>query len=462
MTFAPFKSVSSRLKRIPCAMTVAGSDSSGGAGIEADLKTFCALGVHGACVVTAVTSQNTRGVYDIYPVDPDAVKRQMETILEDIHVDSVKTGMLYSKEVINVVSEMIDKYDLKAVVDPVLSAGTGDPLIVEDGLDALVKILLPKAKVATPNIIEAEVILKTSIRNLEDAKDAAKKIAQLGPKTVVLKGGHLKLCDDKVYDVVCLEDGAIKIFEKKRVLGEFHGLGCVFSAAIAGHMALGSNLKDAVERAEGLISEVILNPCKIGHGRAIINPVDNIYRKSERFQSLLEVQKAIEIIESRSELSPFIAEVGTQIGMAIPFASNFDDVAAVEGRIVKVRGKPKAVGQVCFGASRHIASVILAVMEYNPEMRAALNLRYDRGLIEAFKKAGYRISCFDRRLEPATAKEVEGSTLDWGVREAIRSLGGVPDVIFDLGDVGKEPMIRVIGKTASDVLHKTLEALKHL
>jgi len=173
-----------------------------------------------------------------------------------------------------------------------------------------------------------------------------------------------------------------------------------------------------------------------------------------------DVNSAIKMIESRSEFLLHIANVGTQVAMALPYASNFWQVAAVEGRIKKAAKKPKAIGSVKFGASTHMASVVLTAMRYDPNIRAALNLHYTPKLVEAFKNAGFIVTSFDRKKEPMRVKAVEGGTLAWGTDQAIRNLGRVPDVIFDVGELGKEPMIRVLGVSATDVVTKALRALR--
>ncbi|RLI36527.1 bifunctional hydroxymethylpyrimidine kinase/phosphomethylpyrimidine kinase, partial [Candidatus Bathyarchaeota archaeon] len=228
-------------------MTIAGSDSGGGAGVEADLKTFSALGVYGTCVVTAVTAQNTLGVYGIHPIPPDFVRRQIEAVMEDVGVDVAKTGMLYSGEVVRVVSEAIDRYGLRVVVDPVLRAGSGDPLMRVEDVEVLRECMVPRATVLTPNRYEAEVLSGVEIRGLRDAEEAARELARLGAEAVVLKGGHL---EGEVVRDILYHDGRFRSFEKPRFDLEPHGGGCVFSAAIAGYLALGEDIPGAVEKAE--------------------------------------------------------------------------------------------------------------------------------------------------------------------------------------------------------------------
>jgi len=447
------------IKEVSCAMTIAGSDSGCGAGIEADLKTFASLGVFGTCAITAVTAQNTLGIFEVFPVPARVVKSQIEAVLEDIEVRAVKTGMLCSKEIMEVVSEAIRRYGLNAVVDPVFQAGSGEPLIRKTDSQALTDLMVPRALVLTPNRDEAELIAKMEIRSLEEMKEAAENISSLGPKAVVIKGGHLE--GDKVYDLLYFE-GASKVFEKPRIEVKPHGGGCVFSSAIAGYLALGNDVANAVEKAEVLILEAVKYSFKVGGGRTPVNPMAHLNNEAERFRVLKDVADAVEVIEAHPEFLPWIAEVGTQVGMAVPYAANLDDVAAVEGRIVRLGKSATAVGCVKFGVSRHIARIILTVMKYDPKVRSAVNLRYDPRIVEAFIKTGSKVSSFDRTLEPAEKKLLEGETLAWGTEEAINRLGEVPDAIYDLGEVGKEPMIRVLGPSASETVKKALKALSYL
>jgi len=444
-------------REVPCALTIAGSDSSGGAGIEADLKTFAALKVFGTCAITAVTAQNTQGVYDIHPIPPRMVERQIEVVLEDIPVKAAKTGMLYSKEIADAVAGALDRHELQVVVDPVFRAGTGSLLICEEEKEDLIEAFVTRSFVSTPNKYEAEDMAQMRIRTIDDMKKAASKISRLGAKAVVVKGGHLN--GEDVKDVLYY-DREFKVFTKPRVEVEAHGGGCTFSAAIAAYLALDYDVVGAVTNAEEFIHNAITFGSKVGKGRVPVNPVANLFNDAEKHEVLEDVFAAAKMIEDHSEFSPYVAEVGTQIAMALPYASTKWHVAAVEGRIVKLDKRVRAVGCARFGVSDHVARIVLTAMRHNPSKRAALNLRYDQDLVEAFKKLGQVVSSFDRRLEPPEVKAAEGVTLIWGVNEVIKAAGRVPDVVYDLGEVGKEPMIRVLGSSAMDVVEKSLASIK--
>ncbi len=438
-------------------MTIAGSDSCGGAGIEADLKTFAALGVFGTCAITAVTAQNTQGVYDILPTPPHIVERQIAVVLEDIPVKAAKTGMLCSKEIMKTVAKALNRHELRVVVDPVFRAGTGSLLIREEDKEALIETVIPRSFVITPNKHEAEDIAQTKIRTIDDMKKAASNISKLGAKAVVVKGGHLDGMD--VTDILHY-DGEFKVFTKPRIEVEAHGGGCTFSAAIAAYLALDYDVVEAVTKAEEFMQNAMAFGSRVGKGRVPVNPMASLFNEAERHRVLEDVFAAAKMIEDHSEFLPYIAEVGTQVAMALPYASTTRHVAAVEGRIVKFGERMRAVGCARFGASDHVARVVLTAMKHDPLKRAALNLRYSQDLVEAFKNLGRVVSSFDRRLEPPKVKATEGATLVWGVEQTIKAAGRVPDVVYDLGEVGKEPMIRVLGNSALDVVEKALESIK--
>ena len=448
-----------RLRRVPCALTIAGSDSSGGAGIEADLKTFAALQVYGTCAITAVTAQNTREVYAIFPMQADVVKKQVETILADFQISALKTGMLYTQENVNTVADLIGKSRLKAVVDPVFVAGSGKRLILDDALDVLLRRLMPKALVVTPNIPEAEMITGVKIATVDDMKNAAVSIAKLGPKAVVIKGGHLKR--GIVTDIFYFRN-KFQSYTKPRIEVKAHGSGCTFSAAITAYLAKELRVPQAVAMAEQFMKDALTHHLNVGRGRPPVNPLALLYNEAEKFRVIEEISATVRIIENSPEFAPYIPEVGTQVAMALPFASSPQEVAAIEGRIIRLADRPKAVGLIRFGASSHMARVILTAMHYDPTFRAAMNIRHAPELITAFKNLKFNISSFDRKLELPEVKVIEGGTLTWGVEQAIKETKEMPSVIFDLGEVGKEPMIRVLGKTATEVVLKTFSAINAL
>jgi hydroxymethylpyrimidine/phosphomethylpyrimidine kinase len=253
------------------ALTIAGSDSGGGAGIQADLKTFQELSVFGMSAITAVTAQNTLGVHGVYPMTPEAVVQQIQAIGEDIGTNAVKTGMLFSSNIIEAVSEQVRKYKWEnLVVDPVMIAKGGASLLQQEAIFAMKTYLLPLAKVITPNIPEAEVLTGMSIRSADDKKEAALKLCQLGVQTVVIKGGH---DEDESASTDLLYDGCeFYTFTNKRIpTKNTHGTGCTFSAALTAELAKGAVVYDAVLTAKEFIQAAIEDGIEIGHGHGPTN-----------------------------------------------------------------------------------------------------------------------------------------------------------------------------------------------
>ncbi|MBW1959830.1 MAG: bifunctional hydroxymethylpyrimidine kinase/phosphomethylpyrimidine kinase [Deltaproteobacteria bacterium] len=261
------------------ALTIAGSDSSGGAGIQADIKTFQALGVFAMSAVTAVTVQNTQKVYAVQEIKPEIVRDQILCLFEDAAIDAVKIGMVSSIQLIETIASSLKAVDLPPVVlDPVMISKSGYRLLNQDAQQALVNELFPLAEVVTPNIYEAEALVGETIKGLEEMKDVAKKILSLGAKKVVVKGGHLGggLSTDIVYNGAkyrCLESPR---FETKNT----HGTGCTFSSAIAANLALGKGFFDAVELAKKYITVAIEHSLSIGKGHGPTHHFFDLYTKA--------------------------------------------------------------------------------------------------------------------------------------------------------------------------------------
>ena len=240
------------------ALTIAGSDSGGGAGAQADLKTFAALGVHGACALTAVTAQNTAEVRGVVALEPAFVRLQIETVLDDFDVRAAKTGMLANAGVVAAVAALAARGVLPhLVVDPVLVTSSGHPLLEPEGVTAYLELLLPHATVATPNLREAAVLGGTAVEELADLGariEVAEKIRAAGPAWVVVKGGHLA---DSADDVVAGPDGTVVLEGPRVASGNDHGTGCTLSAATAANLALGRSVPDALAAAKAFVTQAL-------------------------------------------------------------------------------------------------------------------------------------------------------------------------------------------------------------
>ncbi|ARK21561.1 MULTISPECIES: bifunctional hydroxymethylpyrimidine kinase/phosphomethylpyrimidine kinase [Sporosarcina] len=257
---------------IQVAMTIAGSDSGGGAGIQADLKTFQELGVFGTSAITAVTAQNTLGVQDVYPVQADGVIAQMKAVLDDFDVKACKTGMLFSAEIITAVASLLKEYPpIPLVIDPVMIAKGGHSLLQQQAIEALKEQLIPLATVITPNIPEAEVLTDMKICTDEEIQLAAEKLIQLGANAVVIKGGHRSdVLDAK--DYYADADGqSFTVTTPWIQTKDTHGTGCTFAAALTAFLARGYSLPDSVAEAKQFIQAAIENGLQLGSGHGPTN-----------------------------------------------------------------------------------------------------------------------------------------------------------------------------------------------
>jgi len=440
------------------ALTIASSDSGGGAGIQADLKTFAALGVHGTSAIVAITAQNTRSVVAIEELSSAIIRKQIVAVAQDMGIGAAKTGMLYSPEIIITVSKLVKRYGFQLVVDPVMVSKSGSTLLKDEAIDVLIKELLPLATLVTPNVPEAERIAGHRITSLEEARAAAKTIAdRTGARAVLVKGGHLEGPEsiDSLY-----YEGRWDTYSSQRIISKMtHGTGCTFSAAITAELAKGADLRSAAQLAKRFVSQAIEYALPIGSGHGPVNPSSWVLIPSERQATIESIVEGVRMLESSPTFASLIPEVQTDIVMAmpVPYCRGIGDIAGIPGRIIRIEGRARASSFPMFGASSHMARVVLKVMEYDANVRAAANIRYAEPLIRIAKELGYLAVFYDRRMEPKKYREIEGATLPWVVEGAIKSAGRVPDMIYDKGDIGKEAMIRVLGVDARDVAGKILK-----
>jgi hydroxymethylpyrimidine/phosphomethylpyrimidine kinase len=443
------------MKRV---LTIAGSDSGGGAGIQADLKTITVLGGYGMSVITALTAQNTVGVQAILELPLDFVEKQIDSVISDIGADAVKTGMLSSSEVVALVARKIREHRLKRVViDPVMVAKSGDALLKEEAQRTLREKLIPLALVVTPNIPEAAALCGFEVNSRETMRQAAAKIHKMGARNVLVKGGHL---EGEIVDILFDGKDFHEYFTKRVATKNTHGTGCTFASAIATELAKGNPVQESISRAKAFMTAAIRSSLSLGKGHGPINPYALIAREAGRFHVIESLQKAFKILKNK-EVGNLIPEVQSNLGYALPHAETKEDVAAFPGRITRLEDSIAIVSGPAFGASRHIAKIILTLMRQNPDMRSTMNLRFSEEIISACQGAGMEVRSFDRAQEPAHIREREGSSLEWGTGVVLEE-GMVPDIIFDRGDLGKEPMVRVIGRNPEEVVRKVLKIQKYL
>lgn len=266
-------------------LTIAGSDSCGGAGIQADLKTFSANGVYGMSVITAITAQNTMGVFKVQDIDEEIIGAQIDAIFEDINVDAVKIGMVSKISTINIISEKLRKYKPKnLVLDPVMISKSGYSLLKPESKSALIKKLIPLAYVITPNVPEALEIIsevtseKVEIKTIEDMEFAAREIYKLGCKNVFLKGGHME--GNTAVDILYDGENIYKFYAERINTKNTHGTGCTISSAIASNLALGFSIEESIKRAKDYITTAIIHSLDIGHGVGPTNHFYELYKKA--------------------------------------------------------------------------------------------------------------------------------------------------------------------------------------
>ncbi len=418
-------------------LLVAGLDPGGGAGLKADIETVSALGEHPLPVLTAVTYQNPSEVRGYHTLPPEVVREGIRAVKESFEIKAVKIGMVGNSEITKVVKEETSGF--VRVFDPVLSSSTGRKLI--DNVEAL-KTLIP-GSIVTPNVPEAEALTGLKIRSVNDMKEAANRIAEeLGAEAVVVKGGHLNLTD------VLYWNGEFYEFPGEKVEGFTHGTGCAFSSALATFLAKGFELPKAVESAKRFVEGAI----RFSKEEAkAVNPLWELERDAYRWRAREELERALrELVTLGEIINPYVPEVGTNFALATPFG----EVFAVKGRIVRYGKTVKPVGPVELDASDHLRRALLKMREFYPEIRAVLNLRYSEELVEKAKRLGLVVSFYDRREEPEEVKRAEKGTMEWGIETAVKRAGKRPDVVYHLGDWGKEPMILIFGRDAREVVER--------
>jgi hydroxymethylpyrimidine/phosphomethylpyrimidine kinase len=467
----------------PVALTIASSDSSGGAGIQADLKAFASVGVHGSCVIVAITAQNiSEGVSSIHELPLAIIEAQFDAVINEFKIGAIKTGMLYSPEVVELISTKLQVYrsanNIPLIVDPVLVATTGKDLAKgTQYIDAIKKYLIPQATILMPNLHEAGELLERDVMSFDDMELACTELAKgLGCENVLLKGGHAytdshsKTLTKDAVDILYRNSNGIpdrdrfSNFSAPRFPNDYHGSGCTFSSLITAYMVKGSELELAIGQAKRKITELIGSGYLLtvpGESKNAIELEDFAEADSDRNQVLEKLNDGI--IKLKQMLSPnvipiIMPEVGINFGYAIPLAITKKDICALEGRLVRLGESRVAIpGTLTFGASQHVAAIILAAMKFDKNFRSVMNIKYRKKVIKAVFKAGLSAGSFDRTEEPDDV-----STMEWGTEKVVKELGKVPDVIYDEGGIGKEPMVRIFGHNPQDVLNKLERIIEQL
>ena len=443
--------------KINSALSIAGSDPSGGAGIQADIKTFSSLGVYGCSAITAITVQNTWKIIEVFPIPSEIVMKQIKLILEDVKIDSIKIGMVYDESIISAIYDILKNENIPIIIDPIFTSTSGQNLIRPEAMQVFKKKLLTIATITTPNIKEAIKLSEIKINTKEDIKKALLKIKDLGAKNVIIKGAggerEREHYGSKESIDTLIEDN-LKITEYSNPLltiPENHGSGCNFSAALSAFISQGHEIPRACYLANEFVNKALQNLLHIGTGNPVVDTSITTSLSSFKFQVVEELAKAIKELEEIKGMGRLIPETQSNFAYAIPNATNIMEVAGVKGRIVKLdEKKVKASSSIEFGASKHIASAVISYMTINPTIRAGFNLKYDKKIIELLRSF-LKISEYERQLEPSEFKEKEGYTIPWGIKEALRKEPNA-NVIYHTGDFGKEPIIIVFGQNPKEIM----------
>lgn len=448
------------MTNLPCILTIAGSDSGGGAGIQADLKTISMQGCFGMSVITALTAQNSRGVTGIHAPEPDFVALQLKTVLDDFPVAAAKTGMLFSSGIIEAVADVLASKDFPLVVDPVCVSQSGHRLLQEDAVEALKARMIPLADLLTPNRPEAELLAGIPINTPDDAQRAIKRLLEMGAGAVLLKGGHFEkgeLADGQMADWLGVS-GAEPIVMPQRMVhtNHTHGTGCTLSAAIASGLGLGLELRDAVVSGQEYLNLGLRAGFGPGSGYGPPNHLAPLLRARKERSVLAELETAAKELSRAEGMNSLVPESGLNIAQALPWSVEASDVAAFEGAIVAASsGRLMIPGGAAFGVAPELANVLLGVMEGNQEVRCACIVGVDSVVFAAMREEGLGVH------EAACIGEVVPEGFAGALPHALSEVG-VADVVCLDGALDRKARAVVLGTDALDVVSKCIRVATRL
>ena len=417
-------------------LSIGGSDTSSGAGIQSDIKTFENHGVYGFTVITAITSQNTKKISKILPISSKIIKSQLESILTDFKIDVIKIGMLYDSSIIKAVNSIIKKQTCPIVVDPIIKSTTKTILLKKSAIKDYKKMIIPLATIITPNREESKILSGYS-----SVMDAARKIQQLGAKNVIITGSNesKKMIEDFVLES---KNNYILKGEKINIIN--HGSGCNYSASIASSLALKRSIHDAAQYAKEYVFQSIKNSRNLGKG------INIAYKKISQMQN--ELSDSITDFQNIKNVSNLIPECQTNFVFSKIRPKKIENVLGISGRLVRAGNNVIQAGDLVFGGSRHVATAVIEVSKKFPEIRSAINIKYDPKILTKAKKRKMSVLSYDRKKESKNSKLKENSSISWGVSNCLKL--EMPDIIYHKGDLGKEPMIIVFGTTPAEVVRK--------
>ena len=439
-------------------LIIAGFDPGGGAGLQQDLKVATLSGVYGLTVATALTVQNSQGVQAVQAVAPEVVAAQLEAVSSDFPVAAVKLGMLANAAIVAAVAASLKRLGPAPVVlDPVLAAGGGFPLLDEAGVSAMREELFPLTFLLTPNAPEAARLTGLKIKTPQDLEEAARRLQALGPRWVLAKGGHL---EGTPVDVLTDGHNSYHLAGPRLAAPNHHGSGCVLASACAAGLARGLPLPEAVTEARTLTFQALKHGLPLGRGAGPVNPYAPWARSLSRFQVLQDLQAAAARLQAE-DLSPLIPESMSNLAFATPYAEGPQDVAAFPGRLVKSAAGLLIPAPPAFGASPELTALILTVAASYPEWRSAMNIRFLTDMTELAPILHLRMtSCGGPGREPERDWDRSGGTLEMEAAASLKPGEAPPDLICDQGGWGREAQVHILGPTPMAVAEKAL-ALKY-
>ena len=429
-------------------LSIGGSDPSSGAGIQSDVKAFAEFNAHGLTVITAITSQNTSSFGMVESVSQKILKNQLKSIMSDFKIDGIKIGMVFNSQTIKTIYTQLKKSKIPIVVDPVIKSTTGGVLIEKSAINDFQKYIIPLATVITPNKFEAEILAKKKINSKNTIQKIARIIQKMGAKNVIITG--IEKENNKVSDFV-LEKNAKYFISGNKISSTNHGSGCNYSAAMIFAIADNKTIQESVKFAKKITYNSIKNAKKIGKG---ITMTDIQKQDKNNSELTYAINRFIEI----KDIYKNIPECQTNFVYAKQKPKSTKDVLGLSGRIVKAGKEVIVAGNLAYGGSKHVATALLTINKKFPEINSAINLKYQKRTISKIEKSKLSICSYDRIHEPKNVK-MNGSTIEWGIKKAIKNLKTAPDAVFHKGDFGKEPMIIIFGNTPKIILNKLLQII---
>jgi len=424
-------------------LSIGGSDPSSGAGIQSDLKIFSTDNVYWLTVITAITGQNTLKFGKVEPVSVNILKNQLQLVFSDFKIDGIKIGMVYDSQIIKTIYQQLKKLKIPIVVDPVIKSTTGGELLKKSAIKDYQKYIIPLATVITPNKYEAEILSKTKINSKNIPEKTAKVIQKMGAKNVSITG--IQTNENKISDFI-FEKSEKYVISSNKISKINHGSGGNYASAILFSLAKNKSIKESLRFAKQYTYDSIKNAKKIGKGIVItdINKKDSIET---------ELSESIQKFTGIKNIYKNIPECQTNFVYSKKNPKSIKEILGISGRIVKAGEKVIVAGDLEYGGSKHVATALLTVNKKFPQIQSAINIKYQNTTISKIKKLKFIVSRYDRNQEPIDVKN-KGSTIEWGIKSAIKNLKESPDVIFHIGGFGKEPMIIIFGDTPKKILKK--------